>query len=119
MFAIVALGLIGACVVVILGVTIFDLYRRPTFRRLAFRNALRRKNEAMLVVLGSLFGTAIVTSAFAVGDTLNVSIRDEARTRLGPIDEIVLVHRSPALPEVLAKVTAKPLAPTHRLLPMV
>src|SRR5438876_1108109 len=62
------LGLIGVGVVVILGVTIFDLYRRPTFRRLAFRNALRRKNEAVLVVLGSLFGTAIVTSAFAVGD---------------------------------------------------
>ncbi len=62
-----ALGVVGACVVAILAVTVFDLYRRPTFRRLAFRNALRRKNEAMLVVLGSLLGTAIVTSAFAVG----------------------------------------------------
>ena len=110
---------IGACVVVILGVTIFDLYKRPTFRRLAFRNALRRKNEALLVVLGSLFGTAIVTSAFAVGDTLHASIRDEARTRLGPIDEIVLVHRSPALAEVLAKVTAKPLPETDGVLSMV
>src|SRR5258706_6662898 len=112
MFAIVALGLIGACVVVILGVTIFDLYRRPTFRRLAFRNALRRPNEALLVVLGSLFGTAIVTSAFAVGDTLHASIRDEARTRPGPIDEIVLVHPSSALPAALAKVTAQPLPTT-------
>ncbi|MEY2454654.1 MAG: putative transport system permease protein [Acidimicrobiaceae bacterium] len=120
MILFVALGVIGACVVVgILSVTIFDLYRRPTFRRLAFRNALRRKNEALLVVLGSLFGTAIVTSAFAVGDTLNASIRDEARTRLGPIDEIVLVHRSPVLPEVIAKITAKPLPNTDGLLSMV
>ena len=45
------------------------------------------------------FGTAIVTSAFAVGDTLHASILDEVRTRLGPIDEIVLVHRSSALPD--------------------
>ncbi|MEY2422744.1 MAG: putative transport system permease protein [Acidimicrobiaceae bacterium] len=115
----VALGLIAACVVVILAVTIFDLYRRPTFRRLAFRNALRRKNEAVLVVVGSLFGTAIVTSAFAVGDTLNASIRDEARTRLGPIDEIVLVHRSAVLPDVLGKVTAEPLPDTDGIVPMV
>ncbi|MEY2449579.1 MAG: putative transport system permease protein, partial [Acidimicrobiaceae bacterium] len=112
-------GVLAAVVIAILALTIFDLYRRPTLRRLAFRNALRRKNEAVLVVLGSLFGTAIVTSAFAVGDTLNASIRDEARTRLGPIDEIVLVHRSPALPEALAKVTAKPLAGTDGVVPMV
>lgn len=119
MIAVLAVGLLGACIALILGVSLFDLYRRPTLRRLAFRNALRRRNEAMLVVLGSLFGTAIVTSAFAVGDTLHASIRDEARTRLGPIDEIVLVHRSPALPEVLAKVTAKPLPDTDGILPMV
>lgn len=119
MIAVAALGVAGACVAAILAVTIFDLYRRPTFRRLAFRNALRRKNEAMLVVLGSLLGTAIVTSAFAVGDTLNSSIRDEARTRLGPIDEIVLLHRSSGLPAALTKVTAHPLPDTDGVVAMV
>src|SRR4051812_29355146 len=97
----------------------FDLYRRPTFRRLAFRNALRRKNEALLVVLGSLLGTAIVTSAFIVGDTLNASIRDEARTRLGPIDETVLVHRSASLTEALTKITSRPLPGTDGIIPLI
>ena len=60
--------------------------------RLAGRNTLRRKGEALLVVLGSLLGTAIITSSFVVGDTLHATIRDQARTRLGPIDEVVLVH---------------------------
>ena len=114
-----AVGLVGAGIAAIVGVTIFDLLRRPTLRRLAFRNAVRRPNEAMLVVLGSLFGTAIVTSAFTVGDTLHASIRDEARTRLGPIDEIVLVHRSPQLPDALAKVTAQPLPSTDGVVSMV
>src|SRR5205085_972431 len=83
--------------------------RLPTFRRLALRNALRRKNEALLVIAGSLFGTAIVTSAFVVGDTLNASIRNEARTRLGPVDEVALVHHTAALDEALHKITARPL----------
>jgi putative ABC transport system permease protein len=117
--ALAAAAAVAAVVAALLAVTIFDLYKRPTFRRLAFRNALRRKHEAMLVVLGSLLGTAIVTSAFTVGDTLNASIRDEARTRLGPIDEIVLVHRAAALPDVAARVTAKPLPATDGILSMV
>ena len=41
---------------------------------------------------GSLLGTAIITSSFVVGDTLHATIRDQARTRLGPIDEIALVN---------------------------
>src|SRR2546421_4221087 len=89
------------------------------FRRLAVRNAVRRRNEALLIVLGSLFGTAIATTAFVVGDTLDSSLRDGARTRLGPIDEVVLVHHSAALTEAYAKVTAKPLADTDGTLAMV
>lgn len=119
MIAALVIGVLGAAVGSILVVTMLDLWRRPTFRRLAFRNALRRKNEAILVVLGSLFGTAIVTSAFVVGDTLSASIRDEARTRLGPIDEVVLAHRAADLPEALAKITAKPLADTDGVVSMV
>jgi putative ABC transport system permease protein len=117
--AIVALAIVGLVVAAIVGVTLADLVWRPTFRRLAFRNALRRKNEALLVVLGSLFGTAIVTSAFVVGDTLQASLRDEARTRLGPIDEIVLVHRAPGLAGTFTKVTATPLPGTDGVLTMV
>ena len=119
MIAVTALGVLGALVLAIVLLTIFDLVRRPTFRRLAVRNALRRKNEALLVVLGSLFGTAIITSAFVVGDTLQASIRDDARTRLGPIDEVALAHRAEVLPDVVTKVTAKPLPDVDGLLSLV
>src|SRR6186997_3571923 len=65
------------------------LVRRPVLRRLAFRNAVRRPREAALVVLGSLLGAAIITGSVVVGDTMDASIRQIARTHLGPIDELV------------------------------
>ena len=71
------------------------LVRRPVLRRLALRNAVRRPREAALVVLGSMLGAAIITGSAVVGDTMNASIRQVARTHLGPIDELVTV-RSPA-----------------------
>jgi putative ABC transport system permease protein len=66
-----------------------DLATKGSFRRLAVRNITRRKGEAVLVVAGSLLGTAIITASFIVGDTLDASIRDIARTELGPTDEII------------------------------
>ena len=59
------------------------LMRRPVLRRLALRNAVRRPREAALVVLGSLLGAAIITGSAVVGDTMDASIRQVARTHLG------------------------------------
>ena len=55
-----------------------------TLRRLAIRNAARRPVEAMLVVLGSLLGTAIMTGSLVVGDTMDRSIRAAALRPAGP-----------------------------------
>lgn len=62
---------------------------RPVWRRLAIRNAVRRPRETILVLLGSLLGTAIITGSFVVGETLEASIRRSAFTQLGPVDEVV------------------------------
>ncbi|OWY62761.1 hypothetical protein B7486_56705, partial [cyanobacterium TDX16] len=74
---------------VVLGVVLHDVVRRSSFRRLAIRNVVRRRNEAVLVVVGCLLGTAIITSAFVVGDTFDASITDGARTGYGPVDVTV------------------------------
>ena len=70
------------------------LVRRPVLRRLALRNAVRRPREAALVVLGSLLGAAIITGSAVVGDTMDASIRQVARTHLGPIDELVTTRNA-------------------------
>ncbi|MEY2472631.1 MAG: putative transport system permease protein [Actinomycetota bacterium] len=90
-------------IVALLLVSIVDAIRNPTIRRLALRNVTRRRGEAMLVILGSLLGTAIITAAFIVGDTLGASVRDHARTDLGPIDESVRAVGLGRSDEVLAK----------------
>ena len=50
-----------------------------------------RPVEAVLVIAGSLLGTAIITGSLIVGDTINRSIRAAAYDQLGPVDEIVSV----------------------------
>ena len=87
----VSLGLVAALSLPFLVV----LARRPVLRRLALRNAVRRPREAALVVLGSLLGAAIITGSVVVGDTMDASIRQVARTHLGPIDELVLRAGAP------------------------
>ena len=80
------LTLVALCVI---GLGIFFL-RQPVSRRLATRQVARRKTEAALVVTGSVLGTAIIIGALVVGDTLNHSVRQDAYTTLGPIDERVI-----------------------------
>lgn len=80
----------------------------PLLRRLATRNARRRPVEALLVIGGSLLGTAIITGSLIVGDTINRSIRAAAYDQLGPIDELVSVPlgQGPALQQRFAHFSA-------------
>ena len=67
----------------------FLVVRRPVLRRLALRQAVRRPTEAILVVLGSVLGTALIVASLVVGDSLDRSVRQTAYDVLGPIDEYV------------------------------
>jgi putative ABC transport system permease protein len=73
---------------------LYILVRRPILRRMAVRNAARRPREAMLVVVGSLLGAAIITGSAVVGDTMDSSIRQAARQHLGPVDELVVARNA-------------------------
>ena len=44
-------------------ITAVDLVASPTYRRLAVRSISRRRGEAMLIVVGAMFGTAIIGTA--------------------------------------------------------
>ena len=60
--------------------------RQPTLVTMALRNIRRRRAEAALVVAGALLGTAVITSSFVVGDVVEGSFADAARTEYGPLD---------------------------------
>src|SRR3954451_4833029 len=93
------LVLVALCVA---GVT-FLVVRQPVSRRLAGRQLARRRTEALLVISGSVLGTAIIIGALVVGDTLNHSVRQEAYRTLGQIDERVLS----ANPQIGAEAAAR------------
>ncbi|MEO1064876.1 MAG: FtsX-like permease family protein [Actinomycetota bacterium] len=82
--AIVVVALVSAPFVV-------GLLIHPITRRLAFRYPRRRVTETLLVVVGSLLGTSIITGSLIVGDTIDRSIRSIAYEQLGPIDELIAV----------------------------
>lgn len=92
-----ALLLVGVIVLPFVAV----LSRRRLVRRLAFRNGLRRPVETVLVIIGSLFGTAIITGSMVVADTLDWSIRQVAHTHLGQIDEVIATRDPTAFPRLM------------------
>ena len=96
----------------ILLIVFHDVIRRPTLRRLAARNVVRRKGEAVLVVLGSLLATAIITAALIMAGTFSSSIRNYATSSLGPVDEVVRVKGIEPLDAVEKAITASPLPET-------
>lgn len=82
----------------------YQAIRRPVQRRLALRDATRRRGETLLVVAGSLLGTALITGSFIVGDTLDSSIRATATTQLGPVDEAITTPDASRAATIVGKI---------------
>jgi putative ABC transport system permease protein len=78
--------------------------RQRTLLTMALRNVRRRRGEAALIVAGALLGTAIITSSLVVGDVIEASFADSARTEYGPVDITVTASKTTRIGEVVAKV---------------
>jgi putative ABC transport system permease protein len=53
------------------------------------RNIPRRRAQTVLIIIGLMLSTLIISTAFSIGDTVNYSITNEVYGRLHSIDEIV------------------------------
>ena len=49
---------------------------------MAFRNALRRLGQSLLILMGLMLATAIISSAFTIGDSVTYSIKNIATESL-------------------------------------
>ncbi|WP_052668502.1 FtsX-like permease family protein [Nitriliruptor alkaliphilus] len=92
--------------------------RRPALVTMAARHIGRRRGEAALVIGGALLGTAIITSSFVVGDVIEASFRDEARTRYGPIDLTVTSTGEAGLDQLTEAVVGAAVADVDGVLPV-
>ena len=64
-------------------------WRHPVFFKLGVRPIPRRPAQSVLIVLGLMLATLIITAAFITGDTLSHSIRSVAIDGMGELDEMI------------------------------
>ncbi|MBA3470562.1 MAG: FtsX-like permease family protein [Herpetosiphonaceae bacterium] len=84
--ALVMLGIV-ACITVI--IALIALNNRVIFK-LGLRNIMRRPGQSLLIIAGLTLSTVTITSALGTGDTQASSLRAQATSRLGMIDEQIL-----------------------------
>ena len=101
-----ALAVLGGIALLLLLPLAVAALRHRTLFTMARRNISRRRAEAVLVVGGALLGTAIITSSFVVGDVIEASFADAARTQYGPIDITVTGSERTDVRQMSEQVTA-------------
>ena len=62
---------------VILGIIVLIAVRHPLFVRMGLRNIRRRRSQTLLIVIGLMLSTLIISAAFATGDTVGFSITNQ------------------------------------------
>ncbi|MEA2488937.1 MAG: putative transport system permease protein [Acidobacteriota bacterium] len=97
---------LGTVALLLLLPLIVAALRQRTLFTMAIRNISRRRAEAILVVAGALLGTAIITSSLVVGDVIEASFADTARTEYGPVDITVTASRQADIGKVMAQAQA-------------
>lgn len=78
---------------VVLGIALstvgWVLLRNRVLFFIAVRNIPRRRAQTVLIIVGLMLSTVIISTAFSIGDTVNYSITNQAYSRLAHIDETV------------------------------
>ncbi len=69
--------------------TVYAAVRNPVVLKMAVRNIPRRRAQTALIVLGLMLATLLFSASFATGDTLAYSIRVQALTQIGQMDEVI------------------------------
>jgi putative ABC transport system permease protein len=88
---VVLLVLLGICLLSIA----FIAWRRPVIFKLGIRNIPRRKAQTVLIIVGLMLATLIISAALGTGDTLNKSVTSVAIDTIGPLDEMVVYTNDP------------------------
>ena len=87
------MGIGGTVFVVLasLGVVLVSvsLLRNSVLRRISLRNVARRKGSTLMVIVGSMVGTALIAGSLVIADTSRRLNTDAAYRYLGEIDEVV------------------------------
>ena len=64
-------------------------WRNPVVFRMAVRNVPRRRAQSVLIMVGLMLSTLIITAALSTGDTLDSSLTGGTYDSLGHVDETI------------------------------
>lgn len=84
-------GYLSAILILVIAGLALMAWRRPVFFKLGLRPIPRRRAQSILIILGLMLATLIITAAFVTGDTLSHTIRTLAIEGMGEMDEVVRI----------------------------
>jgi ABC-type lipoprotein release transport system permease subunit len=72
-------------------------WRQPLLVRMGLRNIRRRPSQTILIVVGLMLSTLIVSAAFATGDTVGYSITSSLYDQLEEVDFLIVFDENKAV----------------------
>jgi putative ABC transport system permease protein len=67
----------------------YVLFRNRVMFMVGVRNIPRRRAQTVLIIVGLMLSTLIISAALSIGDTVNYSITGQAYDRLHSVDQVV------------------------------
>src|SRR3954471_1236851 len=77
---------LGVCLAMVAWVA----WRRPVIFKLGIRNIPRRKAQTILIVVGLMLSTLIISAALGTGDTVDYSLTKDVYDNYGNVDTLVV-----------------------------
>lgn len=106
---------LGVVFALVAGWLVFISLRNRILVRMAIRNVVRRPARGVLIIVGLMLATAIISSAFTTGDSVTFSIKREATESLRSLDEIIRVDsevwENKAIPDEFSESVFEEIAP--------
>lgn len=78
----------------IIVITLLLALKWQILAKIGVRNALRRKITMLLIIAGSMIGTAFIVGSFVINDSFQYFMYSGIRQNLGTIDEIITPNKS-------------------------
>ena len=72
-------------------------WRQPLLVRMGIRNIRRRVSQTVLIVVGLMLSTLIVSAAFATGDTVGFSVTNSLYEQLEEVDFLIVFDENDAV----------------------
>ncbi len=76
----------GGITLLMILVWIFQAWRYPHLRRMAWRNVKAHRSTTILTIMGAMVGTALITATFMLYSSIDDSVKTLIKTQFGPIE---------------------------------